>query len=344
MQLLADEYLAYLSNERGYAATTLDAYQRDLGEFLFYLHEKAKQPPYGRRDLNAYLAHLRQRQQATASILRKISCLRGFFQWLKDKGQAPENPLDLIELPKKSRSLPKVLSGKEVDTLLSEAHLGQLALEGDNHVRLPLMRLMETQLIVELLYACGLRVTELCNLTLGQVNLSTGYLRVLGKGSKERLVPLSQASIDVLMRYLQYFPRQEGDYLLLKAGKRTQKPYASLPGTPEKKRKAEFPASSDRPQFIASSFIPPPLIPPPLIPWTRKDIWQLVKSLGESIGRDISPHTFRHSFATHLLENGADLRVVQELLGHSDIATTQIYTQLSKSHVKNIHHQVFDTP
>jgi integrase/recombinase XerD len=317
MQLLVDEYISHLKHERGYAETTIDSYTRDLQKFFAFQDEKGKKLPFHRRDINLYLAHLRQQKQATTSILRKISSLKGFFQWLKDRGQASENPFDLIDLPKKARTLPRILSTREIDAILVNQNLEAVSIE--------------TQLIIELLYACGLRVSELCQLTLKQIDLNAGYLRVMGKGGKERLLPLGQTSIDVVLRFLDLHPRRPSETLLLKEKtirikiEKKKKPF-------NKRQKANLLKSAHKKQVLKKT------------PWTRKDIWLLVKSLGQTIERDISPHTFRHSFATHLLENGADLRVVQELLGHSDIATTQIYTQLSRTHIKNVHHRVFSKP
>lgn len=285
MRLLLQEYLHHLETERGYASNTLEAYERDIRTFFEFIdttHPKKPHATLTRREMNGYLAELRKAQNATSSILRKVSSLKGFYQWMKDRRHVSENPLALMELPKKPKTLPKILSVKEVKTLFQKASDFQ------------------DKIIIELLYACGLRVSELCQLTISQIDLSAGYLRILGKGGKERLVPLGELSIAILATYLEKSPssHKNADAYLLRS--------------------------------------------PDDAPLTRKNIWERVKALGEEIGRDISPHTFRHSFATHLLENGADLRVVQELLGHSDIATTQIYTQISKTHIKAAHHQVFD--
>lgn len=281
MYLLLSEYLQHLTEERGYSPNTLEAYQRDILE-CFAFHDQRKKPLYqlNRREVNAYLAHLRQNENATATILRKVSSLKGFYQFLVDQGTLAENPFHLLELPKKSRLLPKVLSPKEIDKVFKAA-------------KSPV-----DQVILELLYACGLRVSELVGLKVNAIDLSAGYIRVMGKGGKERLVPLGEVSLAVVKSYLAA-NRYAGDDELFY--------------DPELKRALN-----------------------------RKEVWEIVKDLTASTGRSVSPHTFRHSFATHLLENGADLRVVQELLGHSDVATTQIYTQVSKRHIKQMHRQVFD--
>lgn len=286
MFLLVSEYLEHLSEERGYSANTLEAYENDILEFLNFQNEqKRKLYQLSRSNVNQFLADLRRRKLATTSILRKISSLKGFFLWMTERRLVKENPFHLMDLPKKTKVLPKVLTVAEVSKILNSN-----------------LTLMD-KLIVELLYACGLRVSELTNLTVNQVELDAGYLRILGKGNKERLVPLGDVSAQIVRQYLSQTDLKEKDPLLFEE-------YGITTATKT--------------------------------PLNRKEIWNRIKEAGLLINRDISPHTFRHSFATHLLENGADLRVVQELLGHSDISTTQIYTQISKKHVKSAHNKVFD--
>ncbi len=287
MYLMLSEYLDHLSTERGYATNTLEAYERDILEFLSY-HDSQRVKLYhiSRREVNRYLGELRARNNATASILRKISSIKGFYEWLQMKGVLRDNPLTLLELPRRRKLLPKVLSVSEVSRLLA---CDQLTLQD--------------KLIVELLYACGLRVSELTALQVKSIDLGGGYIRVVGKGDKERLIPLGDVSLGIVRQYLEETGLQGEDPLLV-----------SFEGK--------------------GSLLKTPL--------NRREVWQRVRDLKYLIGREVSPHTFRHSFATHLLENGADLRVVQELLGHSDISTTQIYTQVSKRHVKLAHRNVFD--
>lgn len=278
-------YLTRLAEEDGYSPHTIEAYQRDILELIRFYDQSGRDPAgVTRRDLNGYLAYLRQNRNATATIHRKISSLRGFYQWLLEAGHVSENPFALLELPKRTKVLPKVLSVQETTRLLAETRLTPLE-----------------QVIVELLYACGLRVSELLSLRQKDVDRTAGYIRCMGKGGKERLIPLGEASIQVLESYLaQRGGRTDPDALLLAEG-----PHGN--------------------------------------PLSRREVWALVQAVSHRVlGRTVYPHAFRHSFATHLLENGADLRVVQELLGHSDIATTQIYTQVSKRHVKAQHRSVFD--
>lgn len=279
------EYLNHLEEERGFSAHTLEAYQRDVLEFLHFWEAQEKElTSITRRDLPKFLAELRKKKNATTTIQRKISSIRGFCQWLVGQDVIKENPMQLLELPKRTKILPKSLNTSEINRLLSSLFLTSLE-----------------KVVFELLYACGLRVSELTQLTLRQVDLTAGYLRCYGKGGKERLIPMGDPSIQVLKEYL-----------------------------------AEFPPGGQEQQFLVH--------PETRRPLNRKEVWEMVKRAGRTLlGKEIYPHSFRHSFATHLIENGADLRVVQELLGHSDISTTQIYTQVSKRHVKNVHRQVFDT-
>ncbi len=285
---MLSEYLNHLSQERGYSPNTLEAYERDILEFLNY-HEplRPQMIQINRRDVNRYLAELRNRRNATTSILRKISSIKGFYQYLQVKGMLRDNPLALLELPKRRKTLPKVLSVGEMARLLTSDALSA-----------------QDKVIVELLYACGLRVSELVDLRVRVIDMGGGYIRVMGKGGKERLIPLGEVSLAVIQQYLADTSLKGDDPLLVNVEGRG-------------------------------------LLKEPI---NRREIWQRVRNMRGIIGRDVSPHTFRHSFATHLLENGADLRVVQELLGHSDISTTQIYTQISKRHVKQVHRNVFDQP
>ena len=288
MYLLLSQYISHLAEERGYSENTLEAYERDISNFIDY---QARQDKHGgkhrdrlhqatRQDINRYLATLVSSRLATSSVLRKISSLKGFYQWMNDTGILAENPLLLIDLPHKHKTLPKVLGLSEVSTLL----------ESDLPPR--------DKIAIELLYACGLRVSELIDLTTGQIDLQSGYLRIMGKGGKERLIPLGDVSIGILQHVI--------------GGRKLP------PNTP----------------VLGLDGTPPP---------SRRQLWRRIREIGDTIGRKVSPHTFRHSFATHMIENGADLRVVQELLGHSDISTTQIYTQVSKRHIKQVHRQIFNS-
>lgn len=270
-------YLDYLAVERGYSPHTLEAYERDILAFLD--HCQAHLSSVSRRDANGYLRQLRQQGNATTTIIRKVSSIKGFYNWLIREDLATENPFAFLDLPRRGKSLPKTLTVREVEKLLQCEALT-----------------LTHKVAVELLYACGLRVSELVNLTPGHITLGSGYLRCLGKGNKERMIPMGQVTQALLTTYLTAVPRPADLPLLVQDNGR---------------------------------------------PFSRYDIWRLMKTLGQKLGKSISPHTLRHSFATHLLENGADLRVVQELLGHSDISTTQIYTQISRNHMKQAYQSVF---
>lgn len=287
MYLMLSEYLNHLDQERGYSPNTIQAYERDILAFLQFQDKKGVDlTKIGRKHVNHFLVALRQQKNVTSSILRKVSSIKGFYQWLQARGIQKENPVALLDLPKRQKMLPKVLTLKEMNELMLNKSIG-----------------LQDKLIVELLYACGLRVSELTGLTVKMVDLSGGFLRVMGKGNKERLIPLGAVTEEIVSRYISLLSLQPEDFLLVdyKEGR--------LP-------------------LLKTSL-------------NRRAVWQRVKSLSPLIGRSVSPHTFRHSFATHMIENGADLRVVQELLGHSDISTTQIYTQVSKRYAKQAYDQVF---
>lgn len=277
------DYLDYLQTYKGYAENTCQAYAGDLLHYSEFLSQQTDEIA-PRKIVNHYLRQLKTDGLATPSITRKISAIKGYYQWLIQQQLLSENPFEFIELPKHHRQLPVVLSVKEIEAFL--VHPGLLPVE---------------KLIIELLYACGLRVSELTQLKLENFALDAGYLKCLGKGNKERLVPLSPLTVDIFGNYLSGLPE------------------SLLP--------------------LRDGFI---LKHADNKPWNRFDVYRLVKKLGDEIGKSISPHTFRHSFATHMLENGADLRVVQELLGHQDIATTQWYTQVSRSHLKSAYSAAFN--
>jgi integrase/recombinase XerD len=300
---LVSEYLSHLSHQRGLSGNTLQAYEQDLCDFMaFVAGQGLALSQINRRHIMTYLGQLRQQHKATSTLLRKTSSLRGFFDWLLD--MAPklialdpvhlpvENPMAFLEMPRKTKTLPKGLGNADINRLFT-------ALETvlpSSAAQTPATQTLQyrNRVILELLYGCGLRVSELAQLTMGQLNLQAGYLRCVGKGGKERMIPLSEPALDTLRLYNGSRPAQQASSLLLNG-------------------------------------------------LSRYQLWQLVKQWGQVLGRGfISPHTFRHSFASHLLENGADLRVVQELLGHSDIATTQIYTQVSKPRLRRVHQSVFD--
>lgn len=277
-------YLDFLELERGYSRNTVQAYERDILEYLSFLQAQAKEELRTRRLINTYLRYLRQNGNATVTLIRKISSIKGFYNWLIQQEQVQENPFAFLDLPRRAKVLPKILTVGEVEKLLNLSDLNPAE-----------------KTALELLYACGLRVTELITLAVSQVSLEGGYIRCIGKGDKERLIPVGDVTLELLRSYMSLHRTEalpEAPLLLREDGK----------------------------------------------PFSRIDIWRLMKQAGCFLGKNISPHTLRHSFATHLLENGADLRVVQELLGHSDIATTQIYTQVSRGHMRSAYKRAFPIP
>lgn len=271
------EYLEYLELEKGLAQNTIDAYRRDLSDFAQNVDDIDS---ISRTTINAYVRTLRERKLAPTSVIRKVASLRGFFKWAASSGILEKNPASTLEQPKTPQRLPKVVSLKEVEEML---HNNLTPFE---HV------------IMELLYSCGLRVSELVNLKLNDIDMSSKYIRCFGKGSKERIIPIGEKAKNVIKEYL---PTRD---LLIKKFNLTTKNLLI----------------KDNGHFV-----------------TRQDIYNFIHAQGKLIHKNISPHTLRHSFATHLLENGADLRVVQELLGHSDVSTTQLYTHISKKRLKEVY-------
>lgn len=271
------EYLEYLELEKGLSQNTIDAYRRDLSDFAQGIEDIKS---ISRMTINSYVRTLRERKLAPTSVIRKVASLRGFFKWATSSGILDKNPAATLEQPKTPQRLPKVVSVKEIDEML---HNNLTPLE---HV------------IMELLYSCGLRVSELVNLKINDIDLSSKYVRCFGKGSKERIIPIGEQAKSVVKEFL---PTR--DFLIKKFGLTTKNLLIK-----------------DNGHFI-----------------TRQDIYSFIHNQGKLIHKNISPHTLRHSFATHLLENGADLRVVQELLGHSDVSTTQLYTHISKKRLKEVY-------
>ena len=280
-----EEFIDLSWMERGLAEATLSAYRSDLSRFSRWLSGRGRGLEEVRRlDVLDFLgehAHWPPR-----TVARRLSALRRFYQHLEREGRIRNNPCDRVDAPRLGRPLPGVLSEQEVERLLAAPDL-----ETASGVR--------DRAMLEVLYATGLRVSELVGLRSEQVNLIQGVLRVVGKGGKERLVPLGEPAVEWLERY---FRKGRPDIL------------------GERRTPALFPTSRGRAM-------------------TRQAFWHLIKRYAARAGisQDISPHTLRHAFATHLLDHGADLRVVQMLLGHRDISTTQIYTHIARERLKVLH-------
>ncbi len=277
VQILA-EYLEYLDAEKGLAENTLEAYRRDLGNFLEFCG--CNVADIRRSQLNSYILKLRDKKYSPTSVARKIASIRGFFKWLCANEICSSDPTLTLEQPKLPQKLPKVMTIEEIETILKQNLTP------------------EQKVIVELLYGCGLRVSELVNLELNNIDINARYLQCTGKGSKERIVPLGKKACKAIKDYL-----PQRDYLINKSRRNTKKLLITETGRT----------------------------------LTRQDVYNFISEQGKKIHKHISPHTLRHSFATHLLENGADLRIVQELLGHSDVATTQLYTHISKKRLKDVY-------
>lgn len=282
MDDIIQEYLQHLRIEQGLAVNTVQSYRRDLLKFCRYLEEH-KTPTFNavtKLDVQAYLTFLNKENLATTSISRMISALRQFHKYLVQEKIIMKNPMDDLKMPKKKQSLPKSLSLAEVEQLLAAPDVKTVLGLRDRAV-------------LEVLYATGLRVTELITLTLPELHLELGFIQTIGKGDKERIVPLGEEASYWIEEYL-------ATSRPALAHKRANSPYVFL-------------------NFHGKGF-------------SRQGIWKNLKILVREAGinKNVSPHMLRHSFATHILENGADLRIVQELLGHSDISTTQIYTHISK--------------
>lgn len=276
-------YLEFIELEKGLSSNSIEAYRRDIEIFLEYFSTKTNLDEISRHDISNYIRSLKENNYAITSITRKISSIKSFFKWACTTNYAKNNPAQLIELPKRPKKLPKVMTLKDIEEILSH-DLSKLEV-----------------VILELLYSCGFRVSELVNLKMTDINLKARYVLCFGKGSKERLVPIGEKAITKINEYL-----PERDFIIKK-----------------NKLDTKFLLLHENGRLV-----------------TRQDIYNLVHSQGEIIHKNISPHTLRHSFATHLLENGADLRVVQELLGHSDVATTQLYTHISKKRLKEVYFQI----
>jgi integrase/recombinase XerD len=283
------EYLLYLRIEKGLRPLSCEAYARDLEMFAEFLEGAHGLLETARgKDVAGFLEHLHRHQIEPRSIARKLSCLRGFYKWLLLDKRIGHDPTVHIESPKAWRVLPKALATSEIDAMLDTAQMAA------RHPQADAVSLRD-RAILELLYAGGVRVSELTGLHVADLQLDAGRMLVRGKGDKERMVPLGRPAVEALEAYI-------------------------VRGRPLLARKAGTGAGLFLSQQGKTL--------------TRGWIWELVKSKS---GGSASPHMLRHSCATHMVENGADLRTVQTLLGHADIATTQIYTHLALGRLKAVH-------
>lgn len=275
------DFICYITSEKGLSPNTVEAYRRDLTHFLSFIERRSviTITEISSEDIVAFLAYLRTSLYAQASISRALIAIKVFFRFLKREGILKENIALYLETPKIGQTLPTVLNVDETVRLL---------IQPDRHTDIG----ARDAAILELLYSSGLRASELCLLKI--VDVDDNYVKVFGKGAKERLVPLGKAALSAIDHYLIYYRcKFEGDQETL---------FLSQRGTP----------------------------------LDRIAIWKLVKQHAEAanILKNVSPHTLRHSFATHLLDNGADLRIIQEMLGHASINSTERYTHISRTHLQ----------
>ncbi len=279
-----ERFLVYLSVERQRSNNTVASYERDLKSFSVFLTQKGRSfRDFKRQDIVDFLSHLRTNNYAVSSTARYLSSIRALCRFMVLEGLRGDDPSEALQTPKGIKRLPKALP---VDAVLQ-------IIESVNHDGLGL----RDRVMLELMYAAGLRVSELVGLTLQDLNLEAGFLRVQGKGNRERVVPISRHTAERLKDYIE----NVRPFLMKK--KRSSHLFLSQQGRPI----------------------------------TRQRFWQLLKHYGRLLGIDLTPHQLRHSFATHLLEGGADLRSIQKMLGHADISTTQIYTKVTTERLKGVY-------
>lgn len=278
-----DAYLDHLRVERALAKNTLEAYARDLGELAQHVDGEEEPTRITSAQILDFVIAASKRGKSARSSARQLSAIRGFFKFLLREKATPTDPSELVERPKLARKLPRVLSYDEVDRLLA-------APPEDS------ARGIRDSAMIHLMYASGLRVSELCTLALGELDRRVGTVSPLGKGGKRRVVPVGQVALERIERYLELVrPHNKG-------------------------------ATTDKHLFLS----------PRGKRFTRQGLWKLLKAYARAVGitTPTSPHKLRHSFATHLLRGGADLRAVQAMLGHADLGTTEIYTRVAQDHVR----------
>jgi len=289
MNIFLKEYLSVLKLEKNLSENTIESYRNDISSLLRFLEDYKINDPseITYENLIAFFKALKIAGLNSRSAARYYSSLKGFFNYLAVNKYITSNPIEKVSTPKLAKNLPSVLSINEVDAILSKPDTG-------NKLGL------RDKAVLETFYACGVRVSELINLKLPDLFLEEEVIRVFGKGSKERLIPIGSSAIEWINKYL-----KQGRLLLEKKAKSGNFLFLNNHGTK----------------------------------LSRMGIWKIVDRYVTEAGiqKEVHPHTFRHSFATHLLEGGADLRAVQEMLGHADISTTQIYTHIDRDYIKQVH-------
>lgn len=280
-----ENFLFFLEVERGVSKNTLFSYKRDLEKFFSFLEKKGKisMDQVSRQDVQDFLMKLKEKGLEVSTISRNLASIKTFWKFSCGEGYVKDNIASFVRSPKKWQRIPEVLSYKEVSRLISVANKRSWQGRRD-------------RAILEVMYACGLRISELLELKLSDLDLEAGFLKCTGKGNRQRVVPVGSKAIDAVKAYLEKRPKKdpaERHLFVTKFGRK----------------------------------------------FSRQGLWKIINkhAIESGIRKKITPHTLRHSFATHLLEGGADLRAVQELLGHSDISTTQVYTHVDTQRLKNIH-------
>lgn len=279
---IKDDYLRYLLIDKNYSKNTIDSYNIDLTKFTLYFKDK-KIENISSNDLKDYIKYLNKQNLSELSISRNISCLKSFYKYLIIEKIVKNNITDALYMPKLKKSLPNIMSPDEVDKLLD--------------IKLIDVYSYRNKAMLELMYSSGLRVSELVDLKLQDIDFSNDCVRIFGKGSKERIIPIGEYALEYLEKYINEY------------------------------RNSMFKKSTNEYVFLNNHGNP----------MTRQGFFKIIKKIAKEkgISKDISPHTLRHSFASHMLKYGADLRTIQELLGHSDISTTQIYTHITNEELKN---------
>ena len=285
-----EEFLNFLAVERGLARNTLLAYRRDLNKYLAYLKKKSIGDINGisRQEISNFMYAQKQGGLSANSISRGLVAIKTFHRFLVRERLAKDDPTHLVETPKLWKKVPEVMSPSEVESIIDAA-------QGKG------WQVIRDKAVLELFYASGMRVSELSNLRIESLNFEIGYVRCIGKGSKERIIPIGRKAQEAVQKYSQKV----------------------------------------RPKLIKGQPVPYLFLSRLGKKISRQSIWKIIKQYARKAGikREIKPHTLRDSFATHLLERGADLRCVQEMLGHADISTTQIYTHVDRGRLRNIHKQ-----
>jgi len=287
MEALVQKFINFLERDKRLSLNTLQSYKRDIEQYITYLREINLNniSNTNKATVIAYLLHLQKKGRATSTISRNLASLRSFYQYIAKNKIIEHDPTQELESPKVEKKLPQILSTQEVELLLEQPKCVDLKGYRD-------------KAMLELLYATGIRVSELINLNLSDVNLEMGFIRC-NKGSRERMIPIGTIAVNALKDYI------------------------------SKARNLLIASNDEKALFVNINGKR----------LTRQGFWKIIKLYKNQakINKDITPHTLRHSFAAHLLENGADLRSIQEMLGHSDISSTQIYAQIAKNRIKEIY-------